>query len=181
MIRTETALTAFCMTTVLLIVGLVALTATQLQLTQPITGNYLGIPLLGQTSRSSLPLGLVEVDANDPFCYQNGVKECQRNNAGQNFVLCTDRVAIDCGLPHSRLAMCFLPAGFELKYLSKRECGYGVIDECKIRCAVGMVENCVDSSKSRCELIGGAFQRHRLQERHTQYPSRQLSVLTYRP
>jgi len=181
--RTETALSAFCMTTVLLIVGLVMLTAIQLQLTDPvITGNYyIGIPLKGQVTRNSLPLTLADVDKGSPHCYQDGVKECQRTNAGQNFILCTDRVAVDCGSSQARLAGCFLTAGYELKYLSKRECHYGVIDECKLRCAEGMVEYCVKASKSRCELIGGAFQSQRLQERHTQYPSRQLSVLMYRP
>jgi len=166
--KTETALTAFCLTTVALIVGLVALTARQLEPT--VTGNYLGIPRYGQISREPVPLGFAEVDPDDPFCYQNGVKSCQRFNAGENFVLCTDRVAIDCGLPHAQLARCFLPAGYELKYLSKRECHYGVIDECKVRCSIGLVEDCVDISKSRCELIGGAFQNIYQQTRKTGYP-----------
>jgi hypothetical protein len=114
---------------------------------------------------------MVDVDHSDPFCYQNGVKACQRLNAGENFVLCADQVALDCGMPHAQLARCFLPAGFELKYLSKRECGYGAIDECKVRCAIGMVDDCVEISKSRCELIGGAFQNVYLKTRKTAYPS----------
>jgi hypothetical protein len=176
--NTENALVAFCMTTLFLIVGLVMLTAVQLDLTSPpIVGSYLGIPTMGQVSRENLLLGIPEVDAKDPFCYQTGVKDCQRMNAGQNFVICTDRVAIECGLPYTRLARCFLPAGFELKYMSKRECQYGVVDECRVRCAVGMQEDCVESSKGRCELIGGAFRNIREQTRRTG-PARQSSMLS---
>jgi hypothetical protein len=181
--KLETALTAFCMTTVLLIVGLVVLTASQQRLLDPsIVGNYyFGIPLQGRVSREQVPLVLVDVDPNDPLCYQHGVGDCKRANAGENFVLCTDRVALDCGMPHARLALCVLTAGFELKYVSKRECQYGVIDECKARCAAGLVEECVERSKGRCELIGGRFQELREEERRAAYPSRQLSILTYRP
>jgi hypothetical protein len=176
--KTETALTAFCITTVMLIVGLVLLTAHDLQLIDtPITGEaYLGIPRMGQVSREPLPLTLIEVDPRDPDCYQKGVKECGRLNAGKNFVLCTDRVGLDCGAPHALLAQCFLPAGFELKYLTKRECYYGVIDECKVRCAAGMVNSCVELSKSRCELIGGKFQDIREQTRKTAYPVGLLQI-----
>lgn len=176
--KTETALTVFCMTTVMLIVGLVLLTAHDLDILDPvIVGNaYLGIPRMGQVSRGPLPLTLVEIDPRDPDCHQKGVKECGRLNAGQNFVLCTDRVALDCGAPHALLAQCFLPAGYELKYLTKRECSYGVIDECKVRCAAGMVQSCVELSKSRCELIGGRFQGAREQTRKTAYPAGLLRI-----
>jgi hypothetical protein len=174
--KIETALTAFCMTTVVIIVGLVMLTAVQLELTDsPIVGNYLGIPLQGKISRQSLPIAFASVDAEDPQCYAKATKECQRQNAGENFVICTDRAAVDCGLARTALSGCVLPAGYELKYLSKRECHYGVVDECKMRCSAGMQEHCVDASKSRCELIGGRFQQQRLQERHTLYPRASLN------
>lgn len=167
--KTETALTAFCMTTVAIIVGLVMLTALQLGLADsPITSNfYVGLPEQGGTSRASIPPSFVDVEKGNPMCYQEGVKQCRRMNAGQNFIRCSDRVAVDCGYPLPQLRGCGLTAGFELKYLSKRECHYGVIDECKLRCSPEMVEDCVDRSKSRCELIGGKFQAQRLKERHT--------------
>ncbi len=172
--KTETALTAFCMTTVMLIVGLVLITGFDQK--PQIVGQYIGIPTYGQISREPLPLTIVDVDENSPVCYQDAVKACQRNNAGQNFVICTNRAAIDCRLTNSRLVSCILPAGFELKYLSKRECTYGVIDDCKIRCSVGLQNDCVDRSKSRCELIGGAFRNIYESTRKTAYPVSQLKI-----
>lgn len=179
--RLETALTAFCMTTVFLIVGLVVLTSFDLRDASATGQAVLGIPRYGQVSRSPVPLTLVTVNPTSPSCYADGVKACQRANAGQNFVLCTDRVAVDCGLPHAQLARCFLPAGYELKYLTKRECEYGVIDECKIRCSVGLVKDCVEMSKSRCELVGGRFTGLREQQRKRLYTSGQLPIAGYRP
>ena len=172
--KTETALTAFCMTTVMLIVGLVLLTANDLQLTSaPLTGEYaIGLPTQGKVSREAVQVNFVKVDPKDPFCYQNGVKECRRRNAGQNFVLCSDRVAQDCGRSFAQLTQCFLPAGFELKYLTKRECDYGIIDECKVRCSAGTLKGCVDVSRGRCSLIGGRFQPVYQQTKYTAYPGR---------
>ncbi len=173
--KIETALTAFCMTTVLIIVGLVMLTATQLKLTNPvIVGSYLGIPTQGQIFRENIEITFVDVDPDEPFCYQNGVKACKRANAGLNFIQCADRVALDCGLPHVELVQCILPPGFELKYMEKRECRYGVIDECKARCSVGQQQDCVERSKSRCENIGGRFTYIREQTRLRAYPQAQL-------
>ncbi len=161
--KTETALTAFCMTTVALIVGLVMLTAVQLGISDTaITGNlYVGLPEYGGVSRDSIPVGFADVEKGSPLCYQEGVSQCRRMNSGQNFIRCSDRVAVDCGYPLPQLRGCGLTAGFELKYLTKRECSYGVIDECKIRCSADMVEDCVDSSKNRCGRIGGRFQAER--------------------
>lgn len=165
--NTETALTAFCLTTVLLIVGLVVLTASQLNLASPeIVGNYLGIPTLGRISRESVPLTIPEVNARDPLCYQNGLQGCKRANAGQNFGACAQQVALECGLTYTQAAGCVLPDGFELKYLSKRECDYGVIDECNALCAIGFQKECVQSSKGRCALIGGKFQGVYLQTKY---------------
>ena len=166
--ETETALTAFCMATVLIIVGLVALTATQLNLADsPLVGNYIGVP--EHAHYEGEPVIFAEVDPKDLQCYDKGVSQCQQKNHGNNFVLCADRVALDCGLPTARFARCFLPAGFELKYLSRRECNYGVIDDCKVRCPPGLQQDCVQSSKSRCDLIGGAFQAQHQEERYTVY------------
>ncbi len=167
--KTETALTAFCMTTILLIVGLVTLTAVQLKITDPvIVGQTIGLPALA-THIEPTNVVLVPVDPADPLCYQKGVKECQRSNTGPNFVHCTDHVAVECGLQYTKLTRCFLPAGFELKYLSKRECDYGVIDECQARCPVGAQKECVEASKGRCALIGGRFQGIYQQEKYTAY------------
>lgn len=177
--KTETALTAFSMTTLLLIVTLVVMTSFEMQ-NAGITGNYyIGIPLQGQISRQSLPLEIPQVSIRDPFCYQNGVKDCQRLNAGQNFVFCADQVATKCG--YKQFAQCFLTAGFELKYKAKRECDYGVMDECTARCSAGTVGECVEISKSRCALIGAYFQNTLMQNERSGSPSRQTSALDYRP
>ncbi len=157
------------MTTVLLIVGLVAMTATQLKLTDsPLIGNYLGVPMQWAHQEPE-DVMLVKVDASDPLCYQKGVGECQRANTGPNFVHCTDHIAVECGLQYTKLTRCFLPAGFELKYLKKRDCDYGVIDECTARCPVAAQKECVESSKGRCALIGGRFQGTYQSEKYTGY------------
>lgn len=98
--QAETALTAFCATTVLIIVGLVTLTATELRIADS--------PLL----------------------------------AGEAIA------------PPLQLGGCILPLGFELKYMSKRECEYGTINDCSNYCMAGGRDGCVTLSKSRCALIG---------------------------
>lgn len=167
--KTETALTAFCMTTVALIVGLVMLTAVQLKITDPvIVGQYIGLSALAMHIEPTNVV-LVQVDPADSSCYQKGVKECQRSNTRQNFVHCIDHVAVECGMQYTKLTRCFLAAGFELNYLSKRECAQDVIDECQVRCPVGAQKECVESSKGRCALIGGRFQGVYQQEKYTAY------------
>lgn len=175
--RPETALTAFCMTTVMLIVGLVILTSFQLNAVPSISGNsYIGIPFKGQLPQKNVPINWVAVDASSPTCYQEGIDACRRSNAGINFARCTDQAASDCGLPYAQATGCFLPAGFELKYRTKRECHYGVIDECNIRCAPKSVRNCVARAKSRCELIGGHFQYIYQRTRKYEYPGQGLQL-----
>jgi hypothetical protein len=180
--KTDTALTFFCMATIIVIVGLVMFTTVQLGIGDGVlTGNYyLGVPLKGQVSRESIEVNYVQVDPHSPSCYADGAKECQRKNAGENFIFCTDQVALECGMPHATLAGCFLPAGFELKYHTSRECSYGAIDECRARCAIGLVDSCVKYSKGRCELIGGVFYEHRQQQRRRAYTSQQLPLSVYR-
>ena len=98
--KAETALTLFCATTVMLIVGLVTLTASELRIVDSplLTGNAIGPPV-----------------------YLGG---------------------------------CILPWGFELKYLSQKECEYGVINDCSNYCMAGGRDSCVMISKARCSLIG---------------------------
>ena len=167
--KTETALTAFSMTTLLLIVGMVMLTAMQLGITDgPITGNYVGIPQFGKVSRQTVPLQLAHVSPGSASCYEDGITYCRRNNAGQNFVVCADRVAIDCN--RALLTQCFLPSGYELKYRSQKECHYGVIDECKTRCSMAAMQECVERSKGRCGLIGSNLNTQYEARKYTAYP-----------
>lgn len=166
--RIETALTAFSITTLGIIIGLVVLTVNDLRVGGQVSGNYyLGIPTQGQVLREKLPLTIVDADPSSKTCYWDGIEECSKSNAGVNFVKCANSVAMQCGLP--ALATCVLPAGFELKYTSKRECLYGAMDECEQRCSVGNVYDCVRLSQPRCSLIGGHFQNEYLQEKFTSY------------
>lgn len=167
----DTALTAFSMTTLLIIVGLVVWTATDLGITQPVfIGNYYAsIPEIGQVSREDMPLNMVEVEPKSPVCYQTGLNECRRLNAGENFITCLQKVTIDCSQTLPLLASCYLPAGFELKYNNNRDCVYGVMDECRARCAAGMQEVCNRMSSPRCSLIGGRFSSNYQQGKYTGY------------
>ncbi|MEM4239995.1 MAG: hypothetical protein QXM31_00825 [Candidatus Woesearchaeota archaeon] len=168
--RVDTALTAFSITTLTLIVGLVILTASSTGMAGIISGNYyLGIPSQGQVLRDKLPLTMVTADASSKSCYWDGVTECARMNAGENFVKCANSVALQCGARFSLLATCTLPPGFELKYNSDRECRYAAVDECKARCADAAAYSCVRISQSRCQLIGGKFQNEYLQSKYTSY------------
>jgi hypothetical protein len=170
--KTETALTVFCMTTVLVLVGLVMLTAEQTGGVS-IVGNLIGIrslavPRIGE--RDSTPVQLPAVKPTDPRCYENAVKDCLRLNMGQNFLLCLERVAADCGKAYVRTTHCLLPAGFELKYRGSRECSYGVPDECRARCPPIQVDDCIRLSRSRCKIIGGKFVAIREQTQYVQAP-----------
>jgi hypothetical protein len=171
--RVDTALTAFSMTTLMIIVVLVVMTATDLGITNPVTvGNYYAnIPQIGGVSRSTIPLTMVKVNNSDPQCYQKGVSECKRMNSGENFVTCQGKVLADCGQNMPLLTSCYLPAGFELKYSTSQECSYGVMDECKARCSEGMRDICNKLSSQRCGLIGGRFQSASLQTRYVGYGS----------
>jgi hypothetical protein len=167
--RTDTALAAFCVTTLTIIVGLVAMTATQMGITNPaFTGNYyVSTPEIGQATREYTPMVPVEVDPTYSRCYSEGVAQCGRLNAGQNFISCAQKVTVDCGKTHPTSANCFLPPGFELKYRSSRDCVYGVVDECRIMCSSGLQEACNRYSNPRCKLIGGKFSSIYEQEKFT--------------
>ncbi len=173
--RVDTALTAFSATTLLIIVALVINTATELQITRfQSTGNfYAGDPKYGVVERESLPLTMVENDPESPSCYADGINECRRMNAGENFVQCSQQVAIDCSKTDWMRAGCYLPPGFELKYSNNRNCVYGVVDECKIRCSLGLQEICNRLSTPRCGLIGGKFTNVYEQTLYTGYGMRE--------
>ncbi len=163
--RLDTALTALSMTSLFLIVGLIFLTANEMG----ITGNfYAGIPTTGEVSRDKVPLSMVSANPAYGLCYQEGIEKCKRLNAGENFIKCANGVALQCGTPQTLLSKCYLPAGFELKYTSNRECEYAVVDECSARCP-STADTCVMLSKGRCGLIGGRFQSQYLQSKYVSY------------
>lgn len=164
--KTETALTAFCITTVALIVGLVVITSFNLPPTT--TGQaFIGIPVIYEGADKPSDVVQVKADASDPLCYQKGITLCQKENTGRTFVWCADDVAHQCGIPHKHQKECSLRAGFELKYQGSRQCRYGVIDECAARCPYAEKDQCVKISKGRCSLIGGRFQDERERNRYT--------------
>lgn len=175
--KVETALTAFSMTTLLLIVGLVAMTASELGITNPsLVGNfYRGGS--ENVAGSALQLTIVKVDPASSQCYQNGVVDCQRMNSGENFRMCVESVTKDCGGATPLVSNCFLPKGFEMKYNSNRECSYGVMNECKAMCSVGMQDDCVRMSKARCSIIGGKFQADYTQDKYRTYGAAESSVM----
>lgn len=175
--KVETALTAFSMTTLLIIVGLVAMTAGELGIANPVlVGNYVRASA-NNVDRSAMQLTIVKVNAESSQCYQNAVADCQRMNSGDNFLLCTNQAAMDCGGATPLMSNCFLPQGFEMKYNSKRECSYGVMDECKAMCSVGMQNDCVRLSQSRCSLIGGKFQGDYAQDKYRTYGAAESSMM----
>ncbi|MEM2916366.1 MAG: hypothetical protein QXT19_03365 [Candidatus Woesearchaeota archaeon] len=79
--------------------------------------------------RKALPYTIPDVDPNDPACFVNAINACARLNAGENYISCVDRVAVECGAPETKGMTCYLPAGFELKYKSSKECEYNVAVE----------------------------------------------------
>ncbi len=177
--RIQTALMAFSVTTLLLISGLIAMTGIELGIGRAgSVGNYyLGIPAQGQ-SREALPFTIPDVDPDDPACYVNAINECASLNAGENYISCVDRVAIDCGNTQARMMTCYLQPGFELKYRTSKECEYAVAAECSTRCPVALLKECSRLSKGRCSLIGGKFQSVYEQTKYTNYPTVQQSVLS---
>jgi hypothetical protein len=128
--------------------------------------------------REVLPYTIPDVDPDDPACYVNAINECARLNAGENYISCVDRVALDCGAPEAQMKTCYLPPGFELKYKSSKECEYNVAVECSMRCPVALLKECGRLSKGRCNLIGGKFQSVYEQTKYTNYPMIQPSVLS---
>ncbi len=178
--KVQTALMAFSVTTLLLISGLIALTGIQLGLgrTSSVGNYYIGIPTQGQALREVLPYTIPDVDPADPACYVNAINGCARLNAGENYISCVDRVAIDCGAPEANMMTCYLQPGFELKYRTSKECAYNVAVECNMRCPVALLKECSRLSKGRCNLIGGKFQSVYEQTKYTNYPTVQPSVLS---
>ncbi len=177
--RAETALMAFSVFAMLLISGLVALTGVRLGIGNAgsVGKYYIGIPQHGQALREVLPYRIPDVDPNDPACYVNAINACARLNAGENYVSCVDRVAVECGAPETQGMTCYLPAGFELKYRTSKECEYNVAVECSMKCPEALLKECSRLSKGRCGLIGGKFQSIYEQTRYTKYPAIQPSVL----
>lgn len=146
--KVHTALLALCVTSLLAVFVMASISFLS------VTGGAAYQPYLQVTS----PVKFVAVDPSSPTCSQEGVRACRRENSGDNFFICADKVMLECSKPQIvRLAKCFLPAGFELKYAGRRECRYGLPKECKVRCP-GSEEDCIELSRIRCDLIGRRFQ-----------------------
>lgn len=174
--RADTALTILCGVSILVIVGMVMLTAFNVGLSgavSKLTGKYIPVGYGRPVERGEFVRARVSPD--DPFCFQNAVAECKRLNSGPNFVQCTDQASYDCG-QGPLLSTCVLPAGFEIKYVTKNECLRGVQNECSVRCAKNRVGDCVSISKGRCELIGGRFTPSYETRKYLQYPSREFGT-----
>lgn len=153
--QSETALTLLCGSAILIIVAMVILTASNLGLqgasVKDVTGNYLPVGFEEPIKRPEFVP--VQVNQDNPLCYENAVADCMRINSGINFAKCMQQASYDCGRAPI-IAYCILPSGFELKYRTKDDCLHSVLPECQVRCAPGLVSDCVAISKSMCLNIG---------------------------
>ena len=100
---------------------------------------------------------MVEASVASPSCYRDGINLCRRLNSGKCFADCARNVHSVC-IDTVRRTACELPAGWELRFMSRQECLREAARECDRICLFGRTKaDCRRQAYTRCSYIGRIF------------------------